>query len=89
MNDTGLPTRPPSSQSAAPARTSIGVWLALGVAVIVIAVLATIVALALGSPPLAAGIAIGGGVFTMVGVQYLVWGWWLGPRLRREAEDRE
>ncbi len=76
--------QPPSQQ--APSRSSLAVWLALGVGVLIVAVLASIVALAMGAPPLAAAIAIGGGVFALVGFQYLLWGWWLGPKLRREAE---
>lgn len=76
----------PSKEPAA-SRSSVGIWLALGVAIMIVAVLAMIVTLALGAPPLAAAIAIGGGIFALIGFQYLLWGWWLGPKLRREADE--
>jgi hypothetical protein len=80
---------PPSAlaNEQAPARSSVGVTLALGVAVMIVLALSTVVTLALGAPPLAAAIAIGGGVFALAGLQYLLWGWWLGPKLRRQAEE--
>lgn len=91
MSESQLPPRPippPMPPKDAPvARSSVGVWLAVGVAAMVVAALAMIVTLAMGAPPLAAAIAIGGGVFALVGVQYLLWGWWLGPKLRRDAEE--
>ena len=86
MSDIQLPPRPLPPKAEPTPRSSVGIWLALFIAVAIVAVLAMIVTLALGAPPLAAAIAIGGGVFALVGVQYLLWGWWLGPKLRREAE---
>jgi hypothetical protein len=29
---------------------------------------------------------VGGGLFLMVAFHYVVWGWWLGPAIHREAE---
>lgn len=81
------PLPPAALSKEQPARSSIGVTLALGVAVMIVLALAMVVTLALGIPPLAAAIAIGGGVFALAGLQYLLWGWWLGPKLRRQAED--
>jgi hypothetical protein len=92
MNEPERPERlerppPPALSQTQPARSSVGVTLALGVAVMIVVALAMIVTLAIGAPPLAAAIAIGGGVFALAGVQYLLWGWWLGPMLRRQAEE--
>jgi hypothetical protein len=88
VSDTQLPPRPLPPSNEAGRRSSVGIWLALGVAVAIVGVLAMIVTLALGAPPMAAAIAIGGGLFAFVGAQYLLWGWWLGPKLRREAEGK-
>jgi hypothetical protein len=30
---------------------------------------------------------IAGGVFALVAVNYLVWGWWLGRLIREDADD--
>jgi hypothetical protein len=75
---------------AAPAdrRSLASIWLALLVAALVVAVLGVIVVLSLGSPSLLVGIAIGGGVFALGGLQYFVWGRWL-RRVLREREDAE
>jgi hypothetical protein len=87
MTEPQLPPRPTPPAEPAAARSSVGIWLALGVAVMIVVALAMIVTLAMGAPPLAAAIGIGGGVFALAGLQYLLWGWWLGPKLRREAEE--
>jgi len=87
LSESPLPPRPVLPTNEPGRRSSVGIWLALGVAVAIVATLAMIVTLAIGAPPLAAAIAIGGGVFALVGVQYLLWGWWLGPKLRREADE--
>lgn len=86
MSESQMPPRPTPKDEPV-ARSNVGIWLALGVAIMVVAGLAMIVTLAMGAPPLAAAIAIGGGVFALVAVQYLLWGWWLGPKLRRDAEE--
>jgi hypothetical protein len=88
MTESPLPPRPLPPKNEPESRSSVGIWLALGVAIAIVATLAMIVTLAMGAPPLAAAIAIGGGVFALVGVQYLLWGWWLGPKLRREADEQ-
>ncbi len=33
-----------------------------------------------------ATLVIGIAIFAVVGLQYVVWGWWLGPAIRRDAE---
>lgn len=32
-------------------------------------------------------VLVAGGLFVFIGLQYLVWGWWLGRMLRDEAES--
>ncbi|MEX2186727.1 MAG: hypothetical protein WD875_08035 [Pirellulales bacterium] len=86
MPEPNKPQRSMPSEQRELSRSSLSVWLALGVGLLIVAVLAAIVMLAMGAPPLAAAIAIGGGVFALAGLQYLLWGWWLGPKLRRDAE---
>ena len=43
--------------------------------------------LSLGTIGLA--VVVGGGLFFIVGVHYLVWGWWLGPAIQREVAAEE
>ncbi len=34
-------------------------------------------------------VLVGGGLFLIVGLHYIVWGWWLGPAIQREVELEE
>ena len=43
--------------------------------------------LSLGTIGLA--VVVGGGLFLLVGLHYVVWGWWLGPAIHREVEAEE
>ena len=83
--------RRPAPPVAEPPRSTSLIWMGLIVGVAAIGGLALTVSLAMGAPPLAAGIAIAGGIFALGGLQYAIWGWWLGPMLRRAeaAESRK
>ena len=62
--------------------------LAAALTVMVIGVaLVGLYVLTLGTIGLA--VAVGGGVFLLVGLHYLAWGWWLGPAIRRDVEAEE
>jgi len=43
--------------------------------------------LSLGTIGLA--LVVGGGLFLIVGLHYIVWGWWLGPAIQREVDAEE
>ncbi|HEY4308874.1 MAG TPA: hypothetical protein VGN12_05430 [Pirellulales bacterium] len=58
----------------------------LTIGLIVVSLVALYV-LSLGTIGLA--VAVGGGLFMIVGVHYLVWGWWLGPAIQREVAAEE
>lgn len=76
-----IPTRPASPRAEEPRRRS---WLGLGIMVAFL--VGTLALLALLSPGL---VLIVAAVLTLVGLNYLLWGWWLGPALRREVEEEE
>jgi hypothetical protein len=59
---------------------------ALTIGLVVIALVALYV-LSLGM--IGPAVIIGGGLFLMFGLHYLVWGWWLGPAIQREVEAEE
>jgi hypothetical protein len=75
----------PSPQSQAGCSSAIPLLLAL---IVLIGVLSILSLLTLGAFGIM--VAIAGGLVVVVGLQYLLWGWWLGPhiaRLQREKED--
>jgi uncharacterized RDD family membrane protein YckC len=54
---------------------------------LLVAALIVLYVLSLGTIGLA--VVVGGGLFFVVGLHYLVWGWWLGPAIQREVEAEE
>jgi hypothetical protein len=63
---------------------------ALAASLTVIGVVVAIVGLyvlSLGTIGLA--VVVGGGLFLLVGLHYVVWGWWLGPAIHRDVEAEE
>jgi hypothetical protein len=52
-------------------------------------VVAGLVLLVLSLGQLLPVLVIGGLIFLVTGFHYLVWGWWLGPMIQREAEEDE
>jgi glycerol uptake facilitator-like aquaporin len=84
---------PPMPQMPSPPPERSGSWFGtlLGVvtaAVLIVGVVLLITA-SLGPVGLAA-IAIGVVVFLLILLQYALWGWWLGPAIRRQAKrDQE
>ena len=52
-------------------------------------VVAGLVLLVLSLGQLLPILVIGGLIFLVTGFHYLVWGWWLGPMIHREAEEDE
>jgi hypothetical protein len=56
--------------------------LGLGVAVL----FAALVTVSLGPVGIAI-VLIGAAIFLVAGLQYLLWGWWLGKRIRQQERD--
>ena len=84
MHDADRPALPPKPELPARARTS---WLAIGLVAFVglaIAVVLTFLTVGYFGPVLLLGAA----VFAVIGLQYLVWGWWF-ERIYRQPAQRE
>jgi hypothetical protein len=79
----------PGSPATAADRRSGCVVAALGVSLgaVLITGLALLVMVSLGPVGLAA-IGLTAGVFLVVAGQYFLWGWWLGPAIRRRAQQQ-
>jgi hypothetical protein len=77
-----LPPRP------APSPAPRGGWLSIILTGFVLA-LAAIVLFVLSLGQLLPILVIGGLVFLATAFHYLVWGWWLGKMIHREAEEEE
>jgi hypothetical protein len=78
-----LPPRP-----AAPEKPQRGSWLSIFLtAFLLLGVGAVLLVLSLGQ--LLPILAIGGLIFLATAFHYLVWGWWLGAMIQREAEEED
>jgi len=73
-----LAEKPKSSGLSVVGAGCLGMGLVLGLAVLVMA--------ALGGGTAIGLILFGVISFSLIAVHYAVWGWWLGPRLRAQAE---
>ncbi len=86
-----LPQKPEPPQKPAPpdsgkaSRSPMTIILA-GLAAIFLAGTFALLVLAAIGPTAIAVMGIGAAIFAVAGLQYLVWGWWLGPAIRRDAE---
>ncbi len=77
------PTRP-----VAPQRSDRGSWLSIFLTMLLAGfVAAALFVLSLGQ--LLPILVIGGLIFLVTAFHYLIWGWWLGKMIRREAEEDE
>ncbi len=65
-----------------------GSWLSILLATLLLGVVG-LVLLVLSLGQLLPVLVIGGLIFLVTAFHYLVWGWWLGPMIHREAEDEE
>jgi hypothetical protein len=82
-----MPEPLPSRPSPTPQRGSAwSLLLAGGAGLLLVAGFVLLVFVALG-PTGAAAVGIGAAIFAIVGLQYLAWGWWLGPAIRRRAKQ--
>ena len=76
------PTVPPSSNR--PRRSILSIALAF-LMLVGVCLLLTVLTMGWFAPV----IAIAGMIFLIVAVHYLVWGWWLGAAIQKEAESGE
>jgi CHASE2 domain-containing sensor protein len=85
MHDADRPTLPSKPELPARARTS---WLAIGLVGFVglaLAVVLTFLTVGYFGPVLLLGAA----VFFVIGLQYLVWGWWFERVYRQHEPNRD
>ena len=78
MNEPPLKPPPPSPVDP-PARRN---WLGLGLMVLFLSTILGVMAIV--APLLVIIVVV---IFFVAGCNYLIWGWWLGAALRREAEE--
>jgi hypothetical protein len=81
-----LPSRPaPPQKSEAPQR---GSWLGLLLMALVVGAIGVVLfVLSLGQ--LLPILVMGGLIFLVTAFHYVVWGWWLGRMIEREAQEEE
>lgn len=79
------PQKPAPPDSGKRDRSPMTIILA-GVVAVFLAATFSLLALAAIGPIGIAVMGIGVVIFAVAGLQYLVWGWWLGPAIRRDAE---
>ncbi|MBW3598351.1 MAG: hypothetical protein KY475_13900 [Planctomycetes bacterium] len=63
-------------------------WLSIFLAMLLLLIVG-LVLLVLSLGQLLPVLVIGGLIFLVTGFHYLVWGWWLGRMIEREAENEE
>jgi hypothetical protein len=89
MNETQSPLPAPPPETVPPRRGSPATLLLAAALLLALAVgLAAIVTASLGPVGIAI-VLIAAGVFVVAGLQYLLWGWWLGKRIRQWDREQE
>jgi hypothetical protein len=78
------PQRPPPPEQSRPKSSPLSILLALGVLALACVVLFFLTGGFFGLVMVIAGVA-----FAFAALHYLVWGWWLGALIRRDAEEED